>query len=147
MHKALRALAGGVAATTVMVVALVVMDVETRSRLLLFEALARFFGLPEQVTLGFVIFLLFGSVIWPLLFAVIEPYLPPGGDPAVSGMLFAGVLWVAFLVVGTGGINSILIPLYAVMTLLAHLAYGFTLGLVYGWTVWAPSARTADQGA
>lgn len=146
MRKALRAITGGVVGTTIMVVALLVMDVETRSKLSLFEAIARFFGVPNQVALGFLVFLFFGVVVWPLVFAAVDPYIPPGEDSAVSAMLFAAALWLAFMVVGTAEMDIILLPLYAIMTLLAHLAYGFTLGLVYGWRGWPSTSEPASIG-
>lgn len=117
-----------------MTVALLIVDVETRSRLSLFEVLARFFGMPGQVGRGLLIFLFFGIVVWPLLFALLYPYLPPQQDPAVKGMVLATVLWMGFVLIGTTQINVALILFYLVVTLLTHLVYGFTLGLVYGWT-------------
>jgi hypothetical protein len=142
MGTVLRAITGGAVSTTVMVVTLLVVDIETRSRLSLFEAIARFVGVPGNTGLGFIVFLAFGVVVWPLLFAFLEPYLPPAHDSAVSGMLFASALWVAFMLVGTAEITVILVAFYAAVTLLAHLAYGFTLGLVYGWDGWTSDAST-----
>lgn len=134
MHRALRAFVGGSVATAVMTIALLVMDVETRAQLGLFEALARFFGMPNQVGLGFLAFLAFGVFVWPLVFAAVESHIPPRKDVAVRGMLFGAALWVAFAVIATAELQVILVFLYAALTLFAHLLYGFTLGLVYGWT-------------
>lgn len=133
MKKRWRALLSGAAGTLAMTTVFLVIDVETRARLLLFEALARFFGVPERVGLGFLVFVVFGVVVWPLLFATLEPRLPPQGDAAVSGMLFATVLWVGFVLIGTSEIVVLLFPFYAAVTLVVHLVYGFTMGLVYGW--------------
>lgn len=142
MSKALRAITAGVVSTTVMVVVLFLADVETRSRLSLFDAMARFVGMPGNVAVGFLLFLFVGIVVWPLLFALADPHLPPKHDSAVSGMLFAVAVWVAFVLTGTTEIHVILALFYAVVTLLAHLAYGFTLGLVYGWMEPAATAQT-----
>lgn len=133
MQRVWRAILGGVAATLVMSIALLMLEVQTRARLALYEALARLFGVPDSVGLGFVVFAFFGVFVWPLLFALVESRLPPSGDPAVSGMLFASVLWLGFLLLGTTELIVHLLPFYAVVTLLVHLVYGFTLGLVYGW--------------
>lgn len=119
-------------------------EVQTRARLALFEALARFVGLPDRLVLGFLVFAFFGVVVWPLVFVVVDPHLLPEDDSAVSGMVFATILWVGFVLIGTAEIVPILLPFYAAVTLVAHLVYGFTLGLVYGWT---PLASDTDARA
>ena len=133
MQRAWRAIIGGLAGTLAMSAALFLVEVQTRARLALYEALARQFGVPDSVGLGFLIFAFFGVVVWPLLFTLLESRLPPSGDPAVSGMLFSSVLWLGFVLLGTSEIHVLLLPFYAVVTLLVHLVYGFTMGLVYGW--------------
>lgn len=135
MHRLLRAIAGGVAGTALLSLLLLMLQVETRSAVEVFAAIARFVGVPGELTLGFLVFLLAGSVAWPLLFTVVERALP-FEDPASRGMAFALPLWVAFVVVGRGDMNGSLLAVYASFTLLAHLAYGYTLGAVY--------ARLAD---
>lgn len=147
MHKLIRATGSGVAATTVMILFLLIIDVETRAKLSLFEALARFFGVPGSVGLGILIFLFFGVFVWPVIFAFVSPYLPPKGDPAVKGMLFAAVLWLAFIIIGSAQMDVIVVVFYLAVTLLTHLAYGFTLGLTYGWTEPTPAVRTANSRA
>lgn len=147
MHKVLRAITAGIASTTVMIVTLLVIDVETRSKLSLFGALARFFGMPGQVGRGLLVFLFFGIVVWPLLFALIHPYLPPKRDPAVKGMVLATILWIGFVLIGTAQIDVILVLFYLIVTLLTHLAYGFTLGLVYGWTGPTPAPNATNDRA
>lgn len=144
MRKVWRAIAGGIVSTFAMMSIFLVVDVQTRARLLLFEALARLFWMPDHVGLGFLIAVFFGVVVWPLVFVFLEPRLPPGDDPAVSGMLFATVLWVGFVLIGTSEITTLLFPFYLAVTLLTHLVYGFVLGLVYGW---APLASSRDAGA
>ena len=146
MHRILRATGSGVIATTVMIFALLIIDVETRSKLSLFEALARFFGVSGHVGLGVILFLVFGILVWPVVFVYVNGYLPPENDPAVKGMLFATVLWIAFILIGSAQMDVILVLFYLVVTLLAHLAYGFTLGLLYGWTEPTPTARPANSG-
>lgn len=131
MNKALRAVAGGVAGTAVLTLGLVVTDVETGYRIGIFEAIASFVGTPERLTLGFALFLAAGVLAWPLVFLAVEDYLPGGPDPAVRGMLFAVVLWVAFALTGTPGVDFPLVVPYLAFTLLAHLAYGYIMGAVY----------------
>lgn len=146
MQRVWRAVVGGLAGTFAMSAALLVVDVQTRTQLALYEALARLFGLPDSVGLGFLVFAFFGVVVWPLLFALVESKLPPPGDAAVSGMLFSSVLWLGFLLIGTTELSVLLLPFYAVVTLLVHLVYGFTLGLVYGWRPLLPEAEAQALG-
>lgn len=146
MQRAWRAIVGGITGTLVMSVALLVMEVQTRARLALYEALARLFGVPDSLGLGFLIFAFFGVVVWPLLFTLVESKLPPSGDPAVSAMLFSSVLWLGFVLLGTTEIQVLLLPFYAVVTLLVHLVYGFTLGLVYGWRPLLSEAEARSLG-
>ncbi|WP_101295484.1 DUF6789 family protein [Halegenticoccus soli] len=131
MNRPFSAIAGGVAGISLMSVLLLLLEVETREAIGLFAAVARFVGMPGNLFLGFVIFLLAGAVAWPLLFLALEDYLPGGPDPATRGMAFASILWIAFVVAGRGDISGALFVVYAGLTLVAHLAYGFTLGAVY----------------
>lgn len=126
------AVAGGIAGMAVMSLLLLLLEVETRERIGVFEAVARFAGQPGNVSLGFVLFLLAGGLAWPLLFLALEEYIPTGPDPATRGAVFATVLWVAFVILGRGDLGGPLLVIYAVFTLLSHLAYGFVLGAVYG---------------
>jgi hypothetical protein len=135
MHWAVLAAAGGVAGTALLSLLLLMLEVETRSGVRIFAAIARFAGVPGNVALGVVGYLLAGAVAWPLLFTVVEEVLPVA-DPAVEGMAFAVPLWTAFVVVGGSGMNETGLAVYASFTLLAHLAYGYMLGTVY--------ARLAD---
>lgn len=130
MHRLVRAVAGGAAGTALLSLLLLMLEVETRSGVDIFAAIARFAGVPDNLALGFVIFLLAGGIAWPLLFTVVERVLPVA-DPAVAGMAYALPLWAAFVVVGRGNMTGTGFAVYASFTLLAHLAYGYTLGAVY----------------
>lgn len=134
MHTVKRALTAGIASTAVMSIILLVIDVQTRARLSLFEAIARLFGLYGHIGWGLLVFLFFGVVVWPILFAKIYPSLPPERDLAVKGMVLATGLWIGFVLIGTAKVDAILVLFYLVVTLLPHLVYGFVLGVVYGWT-------------
>lgn len=138
MNRPLSAVVGGITGTTVMSVLLLLLEVETRSAIRIFDVIARFVGTPNDQTVGFVLFALAGAVAWPLLFVGLEPYLPRGPDPAARGVVLGTVLWVAFVVTGRGDIDGPLLVIYAAYTLFAHWAYGFTLGAVYGRLVERP---------
>ncbi|WP_267644209.1 DUF6789 family protein [Haloarchaeobius amylolyticus] len=125
------AIAGGLAGVTVMSVLFVVFEVQTRTQMELFQVVARFAGVPGRVYVGFALFVVAGTVAWPLLFVALETYVPLELDPAAAGMGFATVLWLAFVVTGRGSLTGAILLVYAVSTLIAHLAYGFTLGAVY----------------
>jgi len=129
MRRPANALAGGVAGTAVLSLLLLFLDVETREALGIFEAIARFAGMPGQIALGFVVFVAAGVVAWPLLFLAVEDYIPRE-DPAAAGLLFGLVLWIPFAVVGRGDLSGPALFVYLAFTLLAHLAYGFVLGAV-----------------
>jgi hypothetical protein len=145
MHKVLRAIGSGAIATTAMLFTLLLVDVETRSKLSLFEALARFFGMAGNVSLGILVFLFFGVIVWPVLFVYLSPYLPPKRDTAVKGAVFATLLWVAFVLIGSAQMDVILVLFYLIVTLLTHLVYGFILGLLYGWTGPKRTSRSANS--
>ncbi|WP_049927111.1 DUF6789 family protein [Halopiger goleimassiliensis] len=126
------AVAGGIAATAVLSLLLLLLEVQTRSAMELFYVIARFIGTPDDPAAGFALFAVAGTVAWPLLFVALEPYLPGGPDPAARGVAFASLLWVPFVITGRGDIGGPLLALFVAYTLFAHWAYGFTLGAVYG---------------
>ena len=132
MNRLSSAVAGGLAATAVMTLLLLLLEAETRSAMALFYVIARFVGTPERPATGFAVFVVAGVAAWPLLFLALEPYLPRGPDPGARGAVFGAVLWVPFVILGRGDIEGPLLALYVGYTLFAHLAYGFTLGAVYG---------------
>ncbi|QLD89447.1 hypothetical protein HWV07_10560 [Natronomonas salina] len=132
MNRISSAVAGGIAGTAVMTLMLLLLEVETRSAMDVFYVIALFVGTPEDPATGFALFVGAGIVAWPLLFIALEPYLPRGPDPAARGVVFAAVLWVPFVILGRGDIAGPLLIFYVAYTLFAHVAYGFTLGAVYG---------------
>ncbi|XVH30470.1 DUF6789 family protein [Haloferacaceae archaeon DSL9] len=139
------AIAGGVAGMAVMSLLLLLLEVETREQIGVFDAVARFVGMPGNTFLGFVFFLAAGCLAWPLLFLALESMVPIR-DRATKGMLFATVLWIAFVITGRGDLSGPLLLIYAVFTLISHLAYGFTLGAVYN-RLLGPDRTASDQPA
>jgi hypothetical protein len=131
MDRVPSVVAGGVAGTAVLSLLLVLLEVQTREQILVFEVIARFVRLPDQQVVGFVLFLLAGVVGWPLVFVAVEQYIPGGPDPAARGVVMALPLWVAFAVTGRGGIEGALLIVYLALTLVAHVAYGWVMGAVY----------------
>jgi len=145
MNRPASAIAGGVAGTAVLLLLLLLLEVETRSAIPVFEVIARFVGTPGDQAVGFVLFTIAGVVAWPLLFIALEPRIPRGPDPASRGVVLGTALWLAFVVTGRGEIGGSLLIIYAGFTLLAHWAYGFTLGAVYGRLLERPGDEAAPS--
>lgn len=131
MNRTASAIVAGGVGTAVMSVILVMIEVEARYAVGIFEAIARFARVPGEPFLGFLVYAAVGTVAWPLLFLSLEPYVPAQLDPAVAGMGLGTLLWVAFAVIGRGDAGGAVLLIYLTFTLLAHLAYGFTLGAVF----------------
>ncbi|WP_227376976.1 DUF6789 family protein [Haladaptatus halobius] len=137
VYQALQTFKAGVLSTGLMVFIFLVAEAEARFELGVPAAVAKFVGMPNRLYLGFIVFVMFGAVVWPLLFAAIEgrmTSLPGGDDIGIRGIIFALVLWVAFLVLGSAGLQLAgpFLVLYLVFSLIAHLAYGYSLGVLYG---------------
>ncbi|WP_254542909.1 DUF6789 family protein [Halomarina pelagica] len=131
-NRVTSAIAGGIAGTAVLTLLLILLEVQTREQIRAFDVIARFVGTPGQTAVGFVLFVLAGVFAWPLLFVALRDYIPRGPDPAAQGTIFAVVLWIAFAIAGRGDLSGAILILYTAYTFFAHLAYGFTLGVVYG---------------
>jgi hypothetical protein len=132
MHRALRAVAGGVVGTLVLGFFLLVFDTQARDAVSVAAVIGRFLGIAGRPLLAIVLFAVLTVIGWPALFVTVEEYLPLGPDPAARGVVFAAVIAVAFVVVGRGTITGPVLVIYVGFAMLAHLAYGFALGSVYG---------------
>jgi hypothetical protein len=133
----IQTLKAGLVSTAVMLFIFLISEAETDFNLGVPAAIAEFVGMAGKPYLGFAIFVFAGVVVWPLLFAAIEGRLaviPGADDIGVRGILFAFLLWFAFLGLGSTGLHleGAFFFLYIVFSLLAHLAYGYSLGVFYG---------------
>jgi hypothetical protein len=125
--------AGGLAGTALMTGVLFVAAQVGAFSFESFASLADPLGLgggPRSVLVGYLVFLANGMVPWPLVFAALMEYLP-GERPPVSGMFFGAALWTGFVFGFYSGYGGLTLALYLVFTLLAHLVYGFGLGVVF----------------
>lgn len=147
MNRALGAIAGGVAGTAILSLGLIVTDMETGYQIGIFGAIAEFVGTPQRLALGFVLFVLAGVLAWPLVFIVVESWLPDDRDPAMAGMALAVVLWAAFVIAGSADVSGALLIPYLAFTFVAHLAYGYTLGAVYHQLVNVDADAAQNRGA
>jgi hypothetical protein len=87
-------------------------------------------------TLGMIAHMINGSILFPLLYALVAGRSLPG-PPVGKGMAFGGGLWVVSQVIvmpvmGAGLFSSHLGPMAAVASLLGNLVYGALLGSLAG---------------
>ncbi len=91
-----------------------------------FADLAGLVGLPATVGLGYLIFLVGGMTVWPLLFLTLGEYLP-GELNLVTGLGYATVISTGFAIAFYAGQIGLELVGYLVFTLVAHWAYGLGL--------------------
>ncbi|MFC7070721.1 DUF6789 family protein [Halobaculum lipolyticum] len=89
-------------------------------------------GSTAAFLLGSALFVGGGATTFALLFVALVEYLPPERSVGLRGAVFAAVIWLGFLGAFHTGQTGLALFGYAVLTLNAHLAYGFVLGRVYG---------------
>ncbi len=151
MNRLVRAAVAGTAATAVMMLLFLFLATQTRLTLDVPAIIARFVGVPDQFAVGMAIFTLAGVIAWPVLFVALSPYigrLLRTDDLPVQAVAFAVVLWIAFVLLGQPadlGVQFLFIYLF--FTFLAHLAYGFTLGVVYEHFGEEPPVTTASPSS
>ena len=151
MNRLIRAAVAGTAATAVMMLLFLFLATQTRLTLDVPAIIARFVGVPDQFVVGMALFTLAGIVAWPVLFVALSPYLGRllrTDDLPVQAVAFAFVLWVAFVLLGQpADLDTQLLFIYLFFTFLAHLAYGFTLGVVYEHFAEQPAVTSASPSS
>lgn len=90
-------------------------------------------GLPD-VTLGWVMHFMIGTIAWGVAFAIATPYLP--GSPVLRGILFGIAAWlmmmIAVIPMAGAGLFGLQLGIIAPLaTLMLHILYGATLGAVF----------------
>lgn len=134
--------AGGIVGTALLTVVLLVAESLGFFSRESFALLTEMVGLSEYVPpvlFGYLIFLLGGTVPWPLLFASLKEYLPGGSDPAKGGF-FGAAVWTGFVLAFHSGESGLALVGYVVLTLLAHVVYGVGLGLVFRYLATRPDS-------
>lgn len=135
--EGLQTIKAGIVSTALMLFIFLAAESESGFKLGVPAAIAKFVRMPGDVYLGFSVFVFIGVVVWPLVFAAIEDKfeaLPGSGDIAVRGVMFSLLLWLAFLGFGSTGMqleSSALLVLYLAFSFLAHVGYGYSLGVFY----------------
>jgi len=134
--------AGGLVGTALLTVVLLVGQSVGVFSVDSFALLTEMVGLTEYVPpvlFGYLLFLIGGMVPWPLLFASLKAYLPGKSDP-VHGAYFGAAIWTGFVLAFHSGEAGLALVGYAVVTLLAHVAYGVGLGLVFDYLASRPDS-------
>ncbi|SFR96658.1 hypothetical protein SAMN05216559_1675 [Halomicrobium zhouii] len=134
--------AGGLAGTAALTVGLLIAAsigaFDTDS----FALLTRMIGLEGYVPgvlFGFFLFLLGGMIPWPLLFASLKEYLPGESDP-VKGAFFGAAIWTGFVLAFYTGQSGLTLVAYVILTFLAHVFYGLSLGAVFNYFMTRPDS-------
>ena len=101
-----------------------------------FVGLAQLIGVsaasPLALPVGVALFVAGGSITLPVLFVSLAEFLPPERSIALRGVSFAVIVWTGFLLAFSTGQSGRGLVVYAVLSLGAHVAYGYTLGALYG---------------
>ncbi|MFC7250590.1 DUF6789 family protein [Halomicroarcula sp. GCM10025324] len=95
-----------------------------------FGEIAEIVGLPARPLFGVVLFLVGGTVTWPLLFLAFSEYLP-GRLLFETGLVFATVISTGFAVAFYTGQQGLALVGYLGFVLVAHWAYGLGLSVTY----------------
>ncbi|MFB6206628.1 MAG: DUF6789 family protein [Haloglomus sp.] len=95
-----------------------------------FGELASLVGLPTSPVLGAMLFLVGGTVTWPLLFLAFQEYLP-GRLLFETGLVFATLISSGFLVAFYTGQSGLELLGYIGFVLVAHWAYGLGLTVTF----------------
>lgn len=100
-----------------------------------FVGLAQLVGMPATsplaLPLGIALFTAGGTVTLPLLFVSLAEFLPPERDMGLRGVSFAVIVWTGFAIAFSTGQTGASLGLYLLLSLSAHVAYGYTLGSLY----------------
>ena len=134
--------AGGLVGTAMMSVVFLIaqsLGVFTLTDFAILTQLVGLEGYVPEVLFGYVMFLGGGMFPWPLLFASLKAYLPGESSP-VSGAFFGGAMWTGFVLAFYTDQTGLGLALYAVLTLIAHVVYGFGLGAVFDYFATRPDS-------
>lgn len=93
-----------------------------------FGELAELLGLPASPALGAVLFLVGGTVTWPLVFLAFQEYLP-GRLLFETGLVFASLISTGFAVAFYSGQRGLALVGYLAFVVVAHWAYGLGLAV------------------
>lgn len=133
---------GGLAGTASLTVGLVIAEslgAFDRESFALLTRMVGLDGLVPEILFGYLLLLAGGMVPWPLLFASLKEYLPGEADP-VKGAFFGAAIWTGFVGAFYTGQSGLMFVLYVVLTFLAHVFYGLSLGAVFNYFMTRPDS-------
>lgn len=100
-----------------------------------FAGLAELLGVPAESSLAFplgaFIFVGGGITTLPILFVSLAEFLPPARSTALRGVTYAVIIWTGFLIAFWTGQTGLQLWGYVLVSLLAHVAYGYVLGSLF----------------
>ncbi|MFC6717678.1 DUF6789 family protein [Natrialbaceae archaeon GCM10025810] len=117
---------GGFIGTMIMTGALAVAELIGVFNLESFAELSVLVGLPENVLVGYGLFLFAGMTTWPLLFLTLGEYLP-GELTLVTGLWYSTVIASGFAIAFYTGQTRLELVAYLAFVLIAHWLYGLGL--------------------
>ena len=92
-------------------------------------------GLDPRLLLGGILFAIGGILFLPVQFVVVGAFLPPESPRFARGATFALLWWTGFLFAFWPGGGLTTVVVFLLVSVLAHLIYGFSLGyLIDRWT-------------
>ncbi|KTG08628.1 hypothetical protein AUR64_18355 [Haloprofundus marisrubri] len=118
---------GGMIAMTPILVVGILLGVLSPSA---FAGLAEIVMLGDSFAIGSFIFIAGGMTSLPLLFVSLAVFLP-GSTLARRGVTYATIVWTGFIIAFYTQQTGTALAGYLVITLVAHWAYGYVLGLLY----------------
>ncbi len=138
MERIKATLAGGLVGTLVVGSMLLMNNAIHRlPRLGLGRSLASILGRPDNLLLGWIVFLVLGVVVFSALFAWCAPRIPVKSY-LMKGLLFGIALWLSMMLVfeplaGQGLFASHAGHVVAALSLVLNLVYGLILSATYRW--------------
>jgi hypothetical protein len=135
------ALAGGVASTVLMLPVLVglpaLLGLFRTEPVTEFAGFAAFVGIEPTLGIGLMLFAAGGIIVIPLVFLVVGAFLPPKEPEYLRGVTIAMFFWTGFLSFWPNS-DLFTVASFLVFSILAHVVYGLTLGLVLDRTIGIP---------
>ena len=95
-----------------------------------FGEIAELVGLPASPLIGAALFLVGGTVTWPLVFLAFQEYLP-GRLLFETGLVFATLISTGFVVAFYTGQSGLALIGYVAFVVVAHWAYGLGLAVTF----------------
>jgi len=124
-------IAGGIAGVAVMSPVIagipILLDIFRLESLALF---AEFVIADANAILGIAFFVAGGAIVLPLFFVVTATFVPPREPRYMRGATISSLFWVSFAYIFWPGGGAFVNAVFVVVTIIGHLIYGITLGLV-----------------